>query len=683
MSPDPSVSKLCPKCSQFFHDINLNSKTGNLSVRSFEFYDMQALLSSASQGCRLCSSLAEAINPDVIEMLLKDRGQSSNHSSEKLSFDYMVSSLGMKVSLKRPGDAQEICTLSHKPLRDIPAMSKSINRPEFSPPKMESNDGSRLIRTWIDECLKGHDECIALQSRRFKDHRRPTRLLSIERRESGFQIKLCNSTDLSHATQYVTLSHAWGSRQHFKLTSNNIKELSEGIDVIDLPRTFRHAVELTNNLSLQHLWIDALCILQDDELDWERECSLMSGIYSGALINVAASASNDDDGGLWRLKTSLSTVSCIIPVSNQSMGWKEELCVFWSKDPHTMPITDAPLNKRAWVLQERLLSPRTVHFTSTKIFWECPQLLASQIDPHCDFEYHKEFPATKGWIMPPSPYLPALLREERCLTKWKDAVKLYTSRDLTYESDKLVAIAGIARYIHSLWLDPSIKYLAGHWTYHLVHSLLWYRIGPANSSTQPQEYRAPSWSWAAVNGGVNFMSRNGVEYQKLALVQRGTITPIMDTFGAVKNGSIRISGPLCVGKLIGRDVSPRALIHLEGLEVDLAMDEFYLDDDEYLACENSCAVTFHLLGLVSEIRPFNPSPTKGLLLRQHTGHQGEYVRIGAFCVGKLDDEIYEVDYGTVNKADLGLLYQAFRKFKPDECMYLESDGDGSYVIDII
>jgi Heterokaryon incompatibility protein (HET) len=72
--------------------------------------------------------------------------------------------------------------------------------------------------------------------------------------------------------------------------------------VIDLAQTFRQAVELTYNLSLKYLCIDSLCILQDSQSDWELECSQMSGIYSGAFINIAASASTDSSGGLFGSK---------------------------------------------------------------------------------------------------------------------------------------------------------------------------------------------------------------------------------------------------------------------------------------------------------------------------------------------------------------------------------------------
>jgi Heterokaryon incompatibility protein (HET) len=153
-------------------------------------------------------------------------------------------------------------------------------------PHTKSDESGEIIRTWIDECLDRHMRCIVLQMARIIDRHLPTRLLYTGQGKSPDRVRLCDSAHLSPTVQYATLSHVWGTNPHFKLTSENVERFLLGVAITDLPQTFRHAVELTNSLSLQYLWIDALCILQNNKADWERESSAMAGIYSGAIINI-------------------------------------------------------------------------------------------------------------------------------------------------------------------------------------------------------------------------------------------------------------------------------------------------------------------------------------------------------------------------------------------------------------
>ena len=212
----------------------------------------------------------------------------------------------------------------------------------------------------------------------------------------------------------------------------------------------------------------------------------MSDIYSGSFVSIAASSAVSSNGGLFGPRDPPSITPCVMPVCVQARGWHHETCVVWAEGYLQTPIVKAPLYKRGWVLQERLLAPRNVHLTSEKIFWECPHLFASETDPHGDFHYYKSTNLTEGWSVPPERQHSQNAQLEKCMDKWIKAAQLYSLCDLTYESDKLVAIAGIAKYLQSLWLDPPTKYLAGHWSNDFVHSLLWYRSGPADSSLHPK-----------------------------------------------------------------------------------------------------------------------------------------------------------------------------------------------------
>jgi hypothetical protein len=283
------------------------------------------------------------------------------------------------------------------------------------------------------------------------------------------------------------------------------------------------------------------------------------------------------------------------------------------------------------VLQERLLAPRAVHFTPTKIFWECPEHLASETDPHGDFEQHTESSLTRGWIMPPSGYnVSSNKQSNECLKKWITAVELYGAGNLTYESDKLVAIAGVARHIHSLWPDPTTKYLAGLWSYNLVFSLLWCRLGPASSSSRPEQYRGPSWSWAAVNGDIRFPQTFDYSVEQLAFIVEERTYPTSDLFGAVNGGYIRIRGPFRVTFAEGAYKQQQALLYPEPRGKDITLNQLYLDHGCLETVESNGLNIYCLLGVATYLQGTDYSRIQGLVLSPSRDQRGQYTRTGMF-----------------------------------------------------
>lgn len=122
--------------------------------------------------------------------------------------------------------------------------------------------------------------------------------------------------------------------------------------------------------------------------------------------------------------------------------------------------------------------------------------------------------------------VPGRLPLREALEQWKDAVTLYSSGTLTYGSDRLPAIAGLAKYVYSLVPGSTIKYLAGHWGLDLVSSLLWYKVGPGLSSSRLEQYRAPSWSWTAVSGAISFYHIQGHGVKQTAFIKRQNLIPL-------------------------------------------------------------------------------------------------------------------------------------------------------------
>jgi hypothetical protein len=148
------------------------------------------------------------------------------------------------------------------------------------------------------------------------------------------------------------------------------------------------------------------------------------------------------------------------------------------------------------VIQERFLAPRVLHFGSEYAFWECNTAIASEIYPAGMPNNFDDNPKIRDFRFQ---YLADPTRSQ--YNMWKRAVAAYAECLLTKESDKLVAISGVAKDLGCL--GGLGNYVAGLWKDHFIFDLLWH-CGISSVGTRPLKYRAPTWSWASLNGSVQF-----------------------------------------------------------------------------------------------------------------------------------------------------------------------------------
>lgn len=151
----------------------------------------------------------------------------------------------------------------------------------------------RIVK-WVSHCNNNHEGCQDL----FRTPSLPHRILHIDPNVCEDSIVLEEIED-GMTGRYVTLSHCWGMQRVITTTMNTLAERKAGIPLSDLPPTFQDAVQLTRRLGVKYLWIDSICILQDDISDWEKESALMGSIYSSSYLNIAATHSGDSRGGLF------------------------------------------------------------------------------------------------------------------------------------------------------------------------------------------------------------------------------------------------------------------------------------------------------------------------------------------------------------------------------------------------
>ena len=173
--------------------------------------------------------------------------------------------------------------------------------------------------------------------------------------------------------RYAALSHCWGRHLPIRTTTANLPSLTEVVSWQTLSRVFKDAITVCRRLNVHYIWIDSLCILQDDERDWEIESSKMGQYYENAYITISAAASRDGTQPFLLRRESRDLPKTFELVLSNS------ITVNIVARPDSHPRWDnrvnfedlGPIATRAWTLQEALLSPRVLDFTRQELMWEC------------------------------------------------------------------------------------------------------------------------------------------------------------------------------------------------------------------------------------------------------------------------------------------------------------------------
>jgi hypothetical protein len=497
-----------------------------------------------------------------------------------------------------------------------------------------------VAKEWIGNCLRDHPLCTPKDP---EDIWYPTRLIDlgiankVNERASPEEVSLVITKDLFEKGPpkdqfYVTLSHCWGSAAFLCLNKQNMDGLQKGIGLDHLPRTHQDAISFARRLSpnVRYIWIDSLCIIQDDYEDWLCESAEMHLIYSNSYCNISATGARGTNEGLFfyrnesilsyrdnrtspkdtktivswvgqRLKSMFGRgdVNAQRPHSNGALKpgmdtiredtSKQDLekrkianVSYWEKH-----VEDAPVNRRAWVLQERLMAPRVLHFCQSQIAWECRQLVALEFSKSGIALPSRAKPGgvvplgkfkslvshEVNWSQSPEKAaevqtvqsMYASMRGDTLSTaespnihiqeslfdpfaNWGRVVEVYSKKQLTRPADKLIACAGIANVLSRQIMS---EYVAGMWTKYLESQLLWlvdpvYENGRFSyPSKRPDIYRAPSFSWAAVDASRGIKYGEISEQGLLIQVEAVDIVPIAkDSFGMVKQAILELSGAL-------------------------------------------------------------------------------------------------------------------------------------------
>lgn len=406
------------------------------------------------------------------------------------------------------------------------------------------------IATWIYDCDMKHQLCRHL--RQSGDHPfnqnepppLPSRVLDLCLSDGSEDIRLIESS--GSCGLYAALSHCWGTAPLITTLRGTVTARLDRIEFLHLSRTFQDAATIAREMKLRYLWIDSLCIIQDDSSDWERESARMGDIYRNAFITIAAAGARDGSEGCFipRLEPILEPV-CFQQTS--SKGEEGSMWIGLYPGDFISSVTSGPLNARGWVLQERVLASRTVHFAKEQVFWECDQLTISE-DGRAMFHYD----SLRHILSPlPSLHLQYLARNQSpsqfLYDQWYSLVENYTSRKLTKLDDIFPALSGVVSEVTKLISD---EYIAGLWKSCLHVGLLWQSKGVNwGGLPRPTVKRAPSWSWAAVDGPISYLSSSRIRHTKVnfsAITIHDAYCAIFgqNPYGQINKSFIKLTGLL-------------------------------------------------------------------------------------------------------------------------------------------
>ncbi|KAI0967066.1 heterokaryon incompatibility protein-domain-containing protein [Xylaria arbuscula] len=395
---------------------------------------------------------------------------------------------------------------THETPLDVLEMDTAVHRQPTSAHSLA------LVRGWLQTCVKEHKTCTQRESSVFM----PSRFLDVANPSCMDQVFLMiRGEDAVADSRYIALSHCWGKMKTIMTTKSTVSEHRKGIDIIALPKTFQDAIIIVRSLGLRYIWIDSLCILQDDAHDWEVEAARMADVYRNAHLVLGAARADSDIAGFLDYRLG--------PTNSMEFGAFQltllpPLLKRWTNGADILAAE--PLSSRAWCLQERCLARRMLNYGNLQTAWECAELRASE-DGDAVFEEGDQFSrilrtANAGisvfgdivrstWNSDIAPR-----RRESVLkySDWYNLVSEYSARDITKDTDRLPALLGISSALKAVAGDD---YMHGLWRGGLLEGLAWCS-GTKTGLSRPEKSNVPSWPWASVKGVVEFPIYSWYEY---------------------------------------------------------------------------------------------------------------------------------------------------------------------------
>ncbi|KAJ4229236.1 hypothetical protein NW759_003962 [Fusarium solani] len=399
----------------------------------------------------------------------------------------------------------------------------------------------------------------------------------------------------------------------------------------------------------------------------------MRHVYGFAIINIVAGHSNGPEDGLFPPRD-LSSVESVI-IGSKWDDHPETNYLLWDESALQDDFESAPLTQRGWVFQERLLAPRILQFGKRQVYWRCSELFANEAWPQgvrfatgealrfgtdldaLDDKACMEIPPVSKWRQ-----VPVNTTSQEPVAVWERLVTQYSQSELTYGEDKLVALSGVAKLFQQTFKD---RYLAGIWSSPFARLLCWSRDDRQEKEARARpDYRAPSWSWASIDGPIYFTARIPAMLRTLLLeeylveVVDASVVPLeKDEMAQVQGGQMTVKARLHSFKVISQQ-EDQLTFEIDGKITEGGEGTFVLDAALQDELEDQQLCIMPTLLVVEGMPGGSWSSAEGMVLRRKsetdggTGAGDTYERIGYLYAPAVEGERGVELFGLhVEKAD--------------------------------
>ncbi|KAF2786560.1 HET-domain-containing protein [Melanomma pulvis-pyrius CBS 109.77] len=486
-----------------------------------------------------------------------------------------------------------------------------------------SKDALELCASWLRSCKKEHS-CPQPSNVWM-----PARVLAISRDNGSPRLSLRPTAGCS-IEPYAALSYCWGGSQQVQTTTENISQHELAIDLSRLPKTLQDAVAVADSCGIKYLWVDALCITQDDAVDKAMEIANMGHVYANATVVISASRAKTAAEGFLGPRAPMGTdtpqLLFRLPFHTKGRSLGDMILI-----PH-VPTPKEPIDERAWTLQERLLANRCLEFGPVQTRWSC-SYYASR---------------TLGTLPPVDGNSPHQVYRRL----WHRIVEMQSRRLVGSEKDRLGSLAGIALRFGGLLNED---YVCGIWKHSLSSDLLWSAERGTVVAVKPIMYIAPSWSWAAINAGINMhpVPAEDLDHGFRIGGHDVVLEDRQSPFGALRSGSLQVYG--CLQSVFWNPHEEKTIPSSEFAPAAVSRIRVYLDGHGIESFPGDGGLMRLSLLLVEVQTRYTPEKiVRGLALSQDG--DGRYSRLGLF-------EHYSDPYGSDHYEDI---FRWFHSEKPQK-----------------
>ena len=305
-------------------------------------------------------------------------------------------------------------------------------------PSVLNSDTTAIIKKWLFTCQKNHSNCI-------RPAVWPQRLLHVGGGEvAHLTLQDFHEGSVPTTPDYAALSYMWGGPQRFMTTKESLEARMVKIDFEDLPGTLRDAVLVCRAIGIQWLWVDVLCIIQDDLRDKLEQIKTMGEVYRSAILTLIPAFSQGSDESF----LSDTFENAILPFQrfhgNNSSGSQGSVCLL-KKQSGTPAF---PIETRGWTMQERLLSTRLLFFHPGRIDWVCREshLFAGSSSSYSVNLIDESVTRSNRFLEQRGPNQSHMdIDVNLQIRRWYGISAAFSKRTLSDPLDRLPALAGVAK----------------------------------------------------------------------------------------------------------------------------------------------------------------------------------------------------------------------------------------------